>query len=185
MNQADSLKVVRVTNISDFDFTGEIGARYDSVDYTLLAGESKMFPFVLANHLAKHLAQAILIRKAPIRDGKETDGKGSDRPLWDDKVIGELKAKIMTELYSEEREAPKTEAERMRAKVAELNQSEKEVEKESAGGNAPFVGAPTETTSKSDEIVYQDKQQVIQELTKRGIRYDPRSSKTMLESFLK
>ncbi len=185
MNQADSLKVVRVTNISDFDFTGDLGARYDSVDYTLLAGESKMFPFVLADHLATHLARQILLKKAPIRDGSQTDGKGSDRPLWDDKIIHELKAKIMTELYTEEREAPKTEAERMRAKVEELNRSEKEVEKDAGGGNAPFIGTPVETTQKSDEIVYQDKQQVISELTKRGIRFDPRSTKTMLESFLK
>ncbi len=184
MNQSDSLKVVRVTNISNFDFTGELGARYDSVDYTLLAGESKMYPFVLADHLATHLARQILLKKAPIRDGAQVDGKGSDRPLWDDQVIKELKSKIMTELYTEEREAPKTDADRMRAKVAELNKSEADVEKET-GGNAKFDGTPVDTTPTGSEIVYQDKQEVIAALTKRGIRFDPRSTKTMLESFLK
>lgn len=181
----NEMKVVRITNISDFDFTGPLGARYGGRDYFVRAGGSLLVPFPLGDHLATHLARQILIKKAPIRDAKETDGKGSDRPLWDDTVITELKAKIMTEVYEEEAPAAVSDADKMASRVAALNKSEKEVEQQDTGGNVDASDiVPTEDTA-GETLVYKDKAQIIAELTKRGTKFNPRDTKATLEALLK
>ena len=128
MNESD-YKIVRVTNISNFDFTGELGARFGGRDFFVASGESLLVPLTVGDHLATHLARQILIQEAPIRDGSQTDGKGSDRPLWDDAVIKELKDKIMVNVYEEEKQKPVSEADRMAAKVKELNEVTEEEER--------------------------------------------------------
>jgi len=183
MNESD-YKIVRITNISDFDFTGELGARFGGRDFFIPAGGSLLTPLTVGDHLATHLARQILIRKSPTRDTNQLDGKGSDRPLWDDAVIGELKSKIMAEVYEEEKKAPQTEAERMAARVDELNKVIVPEEKEEAGGNADASGiVPTEDSSNST-IVYKDKAEIIDELNKKGVSFDARASKTKLEELL-
>jgi hypothetical protein len=174
--------VVRVRNISNFVFNGD-PARYHGVAFELAPGEAKLFPYHAGKHLARSLARQIMLRKAPIRDGKETDGKGSDRPLWDDQVIGDLMAKIMTDSYSEEKPSAVSEEEKLKQKVSELNKAERAHEQEVSGGNAPFDGVPTE--GNSGDIVYKDKAQVIAELEKRGKRFDARAKKSTLEEMLK
>lgn len=184
MPQDDIYRVVRVTNISNFDFTGELGARYHGRDFEIRKGKSLLAPYPVGKHLAKHLARQILLKKAPIRDGKETDGKGTDRPLWDDKIIGELIAKIMTEAYTEEKPEAVSETDKMVEKVRQLNKSEKEVEREQSGGNAPFNGTVDENPGTAGEITYKDKSQVIAELAKRGIKFNARDTRANLESLL-
>lgn len=180
-------RIVRVTNISDFEFTGEAGARFAGKNFPILAGKSLLVPLYIGEHLATHLARQILIRKAPIRDASQTDGKGPDRPLWDDSAIADLIKQIMVEVYEESRPIPKTEADAMVERVKNLNDTVDSMDEENIsapkGGNAPFNGEPTDTVA--SDVVYKDKGEVIAELDKRGIKYDPRSSKTMLESFLK
>lgn len=166
----NEFKVVRFENISDFDFTGELGARYGGKDYPVKAGEAKLFPFVLADHLATHLARAILIKKAPIRTEKELDGKGKDTPLWDDTVIADLKKKILVEVYEEERKAPLSESDIMSQKVAALNEVTKDPE--------------LDTQEDANVLGYQDKSEVIKELEKRNIKFDARQSKANLEKLL-
>lgn len=167
MNENDT-KIVRITNITSFDFTPEMGAMYDGRQFPLRAGESKLYPFTLGDHFATHLARQILLRKAPIRDAKELDGKGSDRPLWDETVIIELKKKIMTEVYEEVKAPLQSPTDVMVAKVEDLNRVAAEV---------PDVAqVPTNG--------YQDKAEVITELTKRGIKFDARKSKADLEMLL-
>jgi hypothetical protein len=176
----NEFKVVRFTNISNFDFTSELGAMYAGKPYFVAAGQSLLVPFTLGDHLAKHLAQAILIKGAPIRDSKELDGKGSDRPLWDEQAIIELKGKIVTDVYTEEKPAVLSEAEIMQKKVAELN---KVAAVEENGGNVDASSVvPTEIINSDN--VYKDKAQVIEELKKREINFNPRSSKKDLESLL-
>ncbi len=175
MNEND-LKIVRITNISNFDFTGDLGARYDGRDFVIVAGGSLLTPFTVGDHLATHLARAIKLKNAPIRDAKETDGKGSDRPLWDDASLLELKAKIMKEVYEEERTNPVSEADRMALRVAELN---KTVPKDVEGD----VDAPDLVPS-TGISAYKDKAQVIAELTKREIKFNARDSKDKLEKLL-
>ena len=178
----NEFKVVRITNISNFDFTGELGARYDGKSYFVATGESLLVPFVLGDHLAKHLAQAILIKGAPLRDAKELDGKGSDRPLWDEQAIVELKAKIMTDVYEEEKTAPLSESERMAKKVEELNKVT--ATEELNGGNIDASAiVPTEIIN-AESVIYKDKAQVIAELQKREVNFNARSSKKDLETLL-
>lgn len=181
VNEND-VKIVRITNISNFDFTGELGARFGGRDFFIPAGESLLTPKTIGDHLATHLARQILLQKAPVRDAKETDGKGSDRPLWDDARIEELKAMIMVEVYQEEKPRVMSEDEKMAAKIADLNRVEKEVEREK-GGNVDASGVvPVEGTA--GDIVYKDKSQVIEELKAKGIQFDARASKSKLETLL-
>lgn len=182
MNNNES-KIVRVTNISNFDFTGELGARFGGRDYFVQAGKSMLFPFIIGDHLATHLARQILLKNAPVRDVSQIDGKGSDRPLWSDGSLEELKAKIMTDVYEEETTAPVSEADRLAQKVADLNKAEKE-ETLAAGGNADASSiVPAEETTGAS-ITYKDKAEVIAELKKQGKTFDARASKSKLEELL-
>ena len=183
MNESD-YKIVRITNISDFDFTGELGARYGGRDFFIPAGGSLLTPLTVGDHLATHLARQIMIRKAPTRDANQTDGKGSDRPLWDDAAISELKAKIMVEVYEEDKKAPQTEADRMAQRVADLNKVLPPESKEEVSGNADASGIVPVEDSASSTIVYQDKAQVIEKLKAKGVSFDVRASKTKLEDLL-
>jgi len=180
MNEND-LKIVRITNISNFDFTGELGARYGGRDFFIPAGGSLLAPLTVGDHLATHLARQILLKGAPVRDAKELDGKGSDRPLWDDTKIAEIKLQIMAEVYEEEAKATTSEADRMALKVAELN---KVIPKEpELGGNVDASDiVPTDETSGA--ITYKDKSQVIAELAKRGVTFNARDSRAKLEALL-
>jgi hypothetical protein len=166
MNENDT-KIVRITNITSFDFTPEMGAMYDGRQFPLRAGETKLFPLTVGEHLATHLARQILIQKAPVRDAKETDGRGTDRPLWDDGAIAGLKAQIMTEVYEEARTPVQTPADAVVKKVEDLN-------KVAEGTDTPPVSATG----------YKDKAEVIAELNKRGIKFDARKSKADLEKLL-
>jgi hypothetical protein len=179
MNDSD-YKIVRVTNISNFDFTGELGARFGGRDFFVPAGGSLLCPLTVGDHLATHLARQIMIQKAPTRDANQIDGRGSDRPLWDDAVIDELKAKILAEVYEETKQNPKTEAERMAEKVEELNK----VTAPEPGGNVDASGVvPVENTGSA--IAYRDKAQIISELKEKGVAFDARASKDKLEELLK
>ena len=179
MNESD-YKIVRITNISDFDFTGELGARFGGRDFFVPAGGSLLVPLTVGDHLAKHLAHQMLIRKAPTRDANQIDGRGSDRPLWDDAIIAELKSKIMAEVYEEEKKNPLSEADRLAAKVEELNR----VVAPEAGGNADASGlVPVEDTASA--LAYKDKAQIISELKTKGVAFDARASKQKLEELLK
>jgi hypothetical protein len=177
MNDSD-YKIVRITNISDFDFTGDIGARFAGRDFFIPAGGSLLVPQTVGDHLAMHLARQILIRKAPTRDANQLDGKGSDRPLWDDSAIDEIKAKIMVNVFEEEKKNPLSEAERLAQRVDELN---KAVTIE--GGNADASGI-TPTDVNNSALVYKDKAEVIAELEKKGASFDARLSKAKLEELL-
>ena len=181
MNEND-LKIVRITNISDFDFTGELGARYGGRDFFVPAGESLLAPLTVGDHLATHLARQIMLKKAPIRDGSEVDGKGSDRPLWNDQSIEELKKLILAEVYEEEKPKVLSKEEELAKKVEELNKVIAPTAEE-ADGNVDASGIiPTDSTT--SEITYKDKAQVIAELTKREVKFNARDSKANLESLL-
>lgn len=175
-------KIVRVTNISDFDFTGELGARFGGRDFFVPAGESLLLPYSAGHHLATHLARQILLRKAPERDDKQFDGKGSSKPLWDDSVIDELKSKIISEEYEEDKTGTKTEADILADKVAELNKVVRDDTPEQGGNANASQIVPTDEVN--SENVYKDKAEVISALKTRGVVFDARASKDELEGLL-
>ncbi len=194
MPNKNEARVVRFTNIFDFDYTHA----YGGVPYQLRAGETLLFPWVIGDHLATHLARQALIRKAPYRDENSPDGRGgeqtrSDRPLWDDKAIEDLKNRIMVDAYVEERDAPVSEAEMYKRKVEELNKQFPDQAKTAA---APTT-APTQPPADNDHVadgasqfpapdgvVYKDKAEVIEALKKAQIAHNPRASKANLEKLL-
>ena len=181
MNESD-YKIVRITNISDFDFTGELGARFGGRDFFVPAGGSLLVPLSVGNHLATHLARQIMLREAPTRDSKQLDGKGSDRPLWDDAAIGELKDRIMVDVYEEEKQNPLSEADRIAKRVEELNKVVAKPEED--GGNVDASGIkPVDETNSA--VVYRDKAQVIQALKDKDIPFNARDTKVKLEELLK
>jgi hypothetical protein len=169
-------KIVRITNIADFDFTGEMGSRYDQTDYFVPAGKSLLVPYVIGNHLATHLARQIIMRKTPIRD--EANGRGSDAPLWNDETIENLKKKILAEVYEEEPEQVLSSSEALAKKVLELN---KNITEKIEGEEEEVLSS---NIGDKGQITYKDKKQVIDELTKKGIKFNPRETKVNLERLL-
>lgn len=184
-------QVVRFTNVFDFDYTHA----YGGIPYQLRAGETILLPWVIGDHLATHLARQAIIRKAPVRDENDSDGRGgetkrSDRPLWDDEAIKALKEKIIKDAYIEEREAPVSEEEQYKRKFEELNKQYPSM----AGNSAPSTPTsstgsanimPADTTANDVNTPYADKSEVLAELTKRGIPHNPRLARAKLEELLK
>ena len=182
MNEND-LKIVRVTNIADFDFTGDLGARYGGRDFIIHAGKSLLVTLTIGDHLAKHLAQQILLRRAPGRTDAELAGKGSFTPLWDDNVIADLKKKIISEVYEQEKPVVLTPEEQIQKKVDQMNHAEKEIEKEAAGGNISAASIEM-SEEQTGPVIYRDKADVIAALEKKGVKFDARASKDSLEAQL-
>lgn len=152
-------KVVRVTNISNFDFTPEMGAMYDGRPFPLRAGESNLYPYVIGEHIARHLARQIKLKDAPVRDASELDGRGNDQPLWSLADENALKAAIMSDSYTEEvSTTPKSAADILVDQANALNQQ-----------------GPSS---------YKDKAEVIKELTRRQIPFNARDTKANLEKLL-
>lgn len=176
MNE-NEFKIMKVTNISNFTFNGESGARFDGHDYLIEPGEALRAPFAVAEHLAKHLAQAILIRKAPIRDAKEIDGRGADEAIFNEANVKTLMARIMTEDgVVEKAAAPKSPGQIMKENVEALNKNIKT----EGGEDGEDDGVKT-----SADGGYKDKAEVIAALKEKGIPHDAKKTKAELEALLK
>ena len=173
MNPNNDLKIVRISNISPFDFTAELGAMFNGVPYFVAAGGSLLAPYAIGNHLATALAKQMLIQKAPIRDSNNTDGKGSDRPLWTPDTLDNLKAKIMKEVYEEEAVTPMSPHDVMAKKVKDLNKDQQE------------DGVTPKDVEVKDPVTYKDKKEVIEALEAKKITFDARKTKVQLEKLLK
>ena len=71
----DDGTVKKFTNVSDEEFTHQ----YHGQSFTIGAGESKVFPTKLAEHLAKHLTSRVVSREANAREAalRATGEKGA------------------------------------------------------------------------------------------------------------
>lgn len=173
MNEEDiNLEVVTIKNIADFDFNGANGARFGGRDYLIPAGATFTAPKHAAEHFAKHLAMAILLKEA------EKVGRKDSLPLWDEVKLNDLISKIRISSVREEKEVVKSEDEKVADKIKKLN--EKIVD-----ANADVQESIPTTVDGAGDITYKDKAQVIAELTAKGITFDARASKTTLEALLK
>lgn len=174
MPETEEYKIVRITNRTDFDFTPEMGARFGGVPYLIPAGKSMLVPKPVGKLLAKHLARQVFIKNAPIRDEKETDGRGRDRALWTEEQVVETANRFISEEYEQEKPVALDEAAIMAKKIAALN------------SDFPIGGGSMNAASTDAPVSgYQDKAQVIAELEKRGIAHDKRQGKDKLEALLK
>ncbi len=169
--EENEYKVVKVTNISSFAFNGENGARYNGKDFLLEPGESLTLPFYVGEHLAKHLANAIIINEEP-KINKLT-GKPIESALWSDAKITELMGKIMSDSYSEEKQTPKTANEKMMDKITDLNKTLKD-----------STVTEDDVINGKDATTYKDKAEIIKELQAKDIPFEAKSSKAELEKLL-
>ena len=182
----ESYVIVRITNRTDFDFTPAMGAMYGGVAMPIPAGKSLLAPKPAARHLAKHLARQVFIRNAPIRDDKETDGKGRDRALWTEEDIERTMVKFLAEEYEEEKKYSLSEIELLQQKIDALNKHFPPSETVTGSSRMGNV-VETAPSNPPDDTPngYKDKQEVIAELEKRGLKFDRRMSKENLEGLLK
>lgn len=201
VSNPNDFKVVEFFNSTDFDFTPELGAMYDGRALFVGSGERKQFPYHVGHRLAENLAKAVLIKGAPLHDPNANNPTGT--PLWGEEKVKQLKDSFLKELYVETAPIAQSETDRLMSKVADL---EKLFEKEKAdkmqkgepvkdtihtvaelvdpGTNLnPGQTAPTPVAADKPKV-YQDKQEVMAELEKRGITHDKRMGKSNLEKLL-
>jgi hypothetical protein len=193
MNPDDS-RVALFTNISSEQFTHSFGGQ----PFTFEAGESRMLPLYLAEHLAKHLAYQTFLKNDKSARGADPSDKtgGAGAVLWSDDEIADFQRRCITNTYAEERSKPKTEMELMQEQIERLNQdidALRGVEPVAPVAPVePVADVVTEPVTEPvaplnplpDATVYQDKAEVIAELKKRGIAHDPRKKKSDLELLL-
>lgn len=191
----NDFKVVEFFNRTDFNFTPELGAMYDGRPLFVGSGERRQYPYHIGKRLAVNLAKAVLIKGAPLHDPTSNNPVGT--PLWSDEKLTALASSFITEQFMEEVPVAKSETDRLFLRVAELEKlfQQKEAEKSESAPKepvmsvsdivtAPDITATTVATQPTTQKVYQDKQEVMAELDKRGIKYDKRKGKDTLEALL-
>lgn len=173
MNNNNDLKVVKIKNISDFEFTPALGAMFDSRPVfgkngrSIEVGEELLMPYHVGYRVAVNLAKYMLLQG----DSAPEYGKGdpsAHKAIFTDDAVKELVRKIISDQYEEETPIEETETEKLMKKFDELNK----VVEGLAGAKVTVEG-------------YKDKSEIIAELEKRGIPHDKRSNKATLEELLK
>jgi hypothetical protein len=167
-------KVVEFINSTDFDFTPELGAMYDGRPFFVKSGEKRQLPYHVGHRLAENLAKQVLLKGAPAHDPKENNPVGT--PLWDTAGLDRLKNSFLVELYSEEKAVSKTETDLLMERVKMLE--------EKFGSTKESEKSDIEDKGSTGSNTFKDKQEVIAELEKRGIKHDKRSTKDALEKLL-
>jgi hypothetical protein len=180
-------RVVKFTNITAKDFSHAFGGQ----PFFVKAGETVMFPYDLAKHLAKHLARRIFLDAdtSPTQYDPQDKTGGAGRALWDDAKEQDMMGKILGDSFTEETMAPKSELEALKEKVDALN---KRFNEQGTPAEA-VVAAPSQDASVAPQsdvkadvaaLGYKDKAEVIAELQKRNIQFDARQTKAKLEALL-
>ena len=178
LNQND-YRVVSFHNSTDFDFTPEMGCMYDGRAINgikgagVVSGETVMLPFHVGNQLATNLAKRVL-NTTPSAT-VDAQGIPTGVAVWDEAKLEEEKMKYMKDMYTEEKAVPQIETDRLMSKVEEYKSM---VETLLAKDGVQTTDSPVITGE------FQDKQEVMEELEKRGIKHDKRKTKEELEKLL-
>ncbi len=195
----NDFKVVAFHNLTEFDFTSDMGCMYDGRAINggsgapgVQAGETVILPYHVGHQLAVNLAKRVLNTSLPAT----VDPKGipTGVPIWSLERLELEKHKFLKELYSEGKPAAQSETDKLMAKVEEYKAM---VEKLLAGSKVESITPEQESvvqamsapqTAVSESVfspkVYTDKQEVLAELEKRVIKHDKRKSKDELEKLL-
>lgn len=201
VSNPNDFKVVQFHNKEDFGFTPDMGCMYDGRPISgitgapgINAGETITLPYHIGHQLAINLAKVAMTRLAPSTDPA---GIPTGVPLWDTVKLENMKMSYLTDLYTEAKPIALSETDRLMAKVEELNRmvmdltTGKMVLPTPVVVPAPVVDLPPASAhitppegSEAAPIVYQDKQEVIAELEKRGVKFDRRQNKANLEKLL-
>jgi len=174
-NTENDHKVVTLKNISDFEFTPALGAMFNSRPIfgkakagCIAVGEELHFPYHVGRRLAINLAKQMLVRKIPAPEyGKGDPSQQGSIGSFGEAQVNDLVAQIFIGQYQEEKPVKESETDLLMKKFEELNRQVEELK-----------------AKKVTPEGFQDKQQVIAELEKRGISHDKRKNKAELEKLL-
>lgn len=198
-NDPKDTQVVSFRNGADFGFTPEMGCMFDGRPIHgnqggpgINIGESMILPYHVAHRLATNLAKIVKVRRAPVQDMSAAGLAVVAKPLWSDEDLEVLKNSFLTEMYVENKPVMVSETDRLMAKVEEYRLMveqllPKQTEAPVEAPKTPEVdppGAPLAPEAPKTPQVFADKQDVIAELEKRGIKHDKRSNKATLEKLL-
>lgn len=186
VSNPNDFKVVEFRNSTDFLFTPEMGCMYDgrpifgiSGSLGIQSGETMTLPYHIGHRLATNLAKAVMVRQAPRTDPQ---GIPTGVPLWNADTIDKLKNTFIKDLYSEQKPIAQSETDKLMAKVEEYRlQVEKLLSKEPGSSTEVKV---ENANPQNAPLEFKDKQEVIAELTKRGVKFDPRQKKADLLKLL-
>jgi len=190
VSNPNDFKVVQFTNKTDFEFTPDMGCMFDSRPIFgisggngIKSGDTMTLPYHIGNRLAVNLAKAVMTRRAPQID---PTGVPTGVPLWDDVALEKLKNTFVSDLYTEAKPIAETEVDRLMKKVEELNKLVQDsiVQKVEPSQTVETKQQPVIVLEGTTPAKYQDKQEVVAELTKRNIVFDARASKDNLEKLL-
>lgn len=191
VSNPNDFKVVSFHNSTTFGFTPEMGCMYDGRGINgkngspgIDAGETIVLPYHIGHRLAVNLAKRVLnTTQAATVDAQ---GVPTGVPIWNPEKLENLKNTFLTELYSEDKPLAQSETDKLMAKVEEYKKMvDKLIPLVESKSEIPAT-TPVVIGSSADikSNIYQDKQEVITELTKRGIKFDARSNKSNLEKLL-
>lgn len=116
-----------------------------------------MLPYDVANHLAKHLARQILLKRpSNVR-------LSEDKELWSEGLENEVKAQILSDVQDRPKAPVPSEQERIRQEVEALNQAE---------------------DMNLDSANYETKKEVMDKLKELGVPFEARKTKAELQKEL-
>lgn len=196
VSNPNDFKVVSFHNSTSFDFVPEMGCMYDGRAINgrsgapgIQAGETLTLPYHIGHRLAINLAKRVLNTSQAATVDKA--GIPTGEPIWSETRLNELALTYVKDLYTEEKPVAQSETDKLMAKVEEYKAM---VDKLMAGAAQPVIPviAPVITDPtvppieplKVEPKAYLDKKEVIDELTKRGIKFEARKNKAELEKLL-
>ncbi len=190
VSNPNDFKVVTFHNSTDFGFTPEMGCMYDSRPINgksgapgIEAGETVTLPYHIGHQLAINLAKRVL-NTSPAAT-VDAAGIPTGVAIWNPEKLEELKNSYLTELYTEAKPVAQTDTEKLLAKVEEYKQMvDTLINKETPEKVEEIIVATTSPEVITTVSTYADKQEVLAELEKRGIRHDKRKNKDDLEKLL-
>lgn len=197
MQQADvsnpnDFKVVAFHNLTEFGFTPEMGCMYDGRPINgkngspgIDAGETVILPWHIGQQLATNLAKRVLNTSQAAT--VDPQGVPTGVPVWSKDRLDEEKAKYLKDLYVENKPTPKTETDMLMARVEEYKfMVDRLLTSKKAATTSEEKSIVEAVTPAQPQVagVYADKQDVLAELEKRGIKHDKRSNKETLEKLL-
>ncbi len=176
-------KVVSFHNSTTFGFTPEMGCMYDGRPINgktgapgIDASETVILPYHIGHQLAINLAKRVLNTSASAT--VDAAGVPTGVPIWSKERLELEKNKFLADLYTEEKPVMQSETDKLMAKVEEYKSMVDKLLPKTE------VEAVVEKPTVVDAKVYQDKQEVIAELEKRGIKFDRRQNKENLIKLL-
>lgn len=187
VSNPNDFKVVVFQNTTDFTFTPEMGCMYDGRPIFgitgapgINAGESLTVPYHIGQVIARNLAKRVLNTSSAAT--VDLAGIPTGVAVWSAEKLEEMKNSYLKEMYSEEKPVAMSETDKLMAKVEEYKKMvEGLIQTKGVQETAIPIVENAPTTSPT---TFQDKAEVIAELTKRGIKFDARQNKATLEKLL-